>query len=364
MAAYRQELENLPQILERMGGLNAARLPQAAPHRSIDRAGIRIDYTYALRHHLDDAASVHSGIDTPSTPSFQVSVPETSSSGLSSEYHTAPMSQISNGECRQSSKKCTRILIRNVGVHQDMAFQVAREDTIGTIKSLVREKIGLKHASFELLYSSHVLNLPDKSIDEYGIPNDATLSCLSFKPNTQEIFCVMIKTTIPSSSGRVQKTLDIRAEPMTFGPKAPTDGIGITFPLSVEAHTLIDDVKEMSADLLGIKGPKDIRLVHAGKQLEDHHRLSDFGIGDDDELHLIPKLGSFVTTSNDKSPQSQEEDEARPPASEPEQIGNQVLLFWEAPFGTPWVPERRFYGPITTYTSRRQLFSSQRQYVI
>lgn len=281
MAAYRQELENLPQILERMEDLNAAHLPQATPHRAIDRAGIRIDYRYALRHYFDGATSTYSGMNTPSTPSFQASVLETSSSGLTSEYHTAPMSQISNGERSQPSRKCTEIFVRNVGAHKIMALQVAPDDTIEAIKSLVRERIGLEHASFDLLHSGRVLNSPDKSIGEYGIPHDATLTYLSFRPNNPPILrCVIIKTLW-----------------------------GKTFCLSVEGHTLISEVKEMSADFLGIERPTDFRLIHAGKQLGDHHRLSDYSIDDKAKLYLVMKLGGPPAVSDDKSLKSQEDDD-------------------------------------------------------
>ena len=316
MAAYLQELENLPEILERMEDLNAAHLPQATPHRAIDRAGIRIDYRFALRHYIDGAASTFSGINTPSTPSIQVSALETSSSLLTSEYHTAPMSQISNGECCQPSRKCTQILVRNVGVHQTMAFQVAPEDTIGTIKSLVRERIGLEHASFELLYSSRVLKSSDKSIDEYGIPHDATLTCLSFRSNIPPVTKTHIRVII--------KTI-----------------MGMTFALSVKADTLVGEVKQMSVDWLRVKRPMvrptDIRLIRAGVQLEGHRRLSDCSIGDGDNLYLVVLLGG-----------TPEKAEARPPDSEPRKVGNQVLSFWKTPFHTTWVPRRRVYGGIKT----------------
>ena len=243
-----------------MEDLNTAHLPQVNPHRANDRAGIRVDYRYALRHYFDDAASTYSGINTPSTPSIQVSVLETSSSGLTSEYHTAPMSQISNGECYQPSRKSTQILIRNVGVHQTMAFQVAPEDSIGKIKSLVRERIGLEHASFELLYSSRVLKSSGKSIGEYGIPHDATLTCLSFRANKVPVRKIRVIIRTPD---------------------------GIKFPLTVEAHTLIGEVKEMSADWLSIERPIDIGLINASKQLEDHRRLSDYGIDDAYMLYMI-----------------------------------------------------------------------------
>ena len=321
MATYLQELERLPEILEQIEDLKAAHLPQATPHRANDRAGIRTYYGFGLRHYLGGTPSNYSGINTPSTPSFRVSVLETSSSTLTSEYHTAPMSQISNGECCQPSRKCTQILVRNVGVHPTMLFQVDPEDTIGTIKSLVRERIGLEHASFELLYSSRVLKSSDQTIDEYGIPHDATLTCLSFRLNI--LSCVIIKTLT-----------------------------GITFSPSVKADTLVYEVKEMCAGWLSPVWPRtlrptDIRLIHAGKELDDHHRLSDYGTDNKDTLYLVSRLGGPPAAPDDKSLKSQE-DEARPPDPEPENIGNQALSFWKAPFGTPWLPRRRVYGHIKT----------------
>ena len=326
MATYLQQLENLPQILELMEDLNAAHLPQATPHRANDRAGIRTDYRYALRHFFDGASSTYSGINTPPTPSFQVSALETSSSGLTSKYCTAPMSQISNGEWYQPSRKCTQILIRNIGVHQTMAFQVAPEDSIGKIKSLVCERIGLEHASFELLYSSRVLKSSDKSIDEYGIPHDATLTCLSFRPNKVPVteISVIIKTLV-----------------------------GMKFSLSVKADTLVREVKEMSADWLSIERPTIIRLIHAGKQLGDHHCLSDYSIGDEAVLYIVWMHSGLPAASNNKNSKSREEEEeeeageTRPPVSEPRKIRHEVPSLRKAPLVPPW-PRRRMFGGFET----------------
>ena len=81
-----------------MEDVKADQLPEAASHGAIDRAGIRIDYRFALRHNVDSAASIYSEMNTPSTPSLQDSAWEASSSKLTSRFYTAPTSQTSNGD--------------------------------------------------------------------------------------------------------------------------------------------------------------------------------------------------------------------------------------------------------------------------
>ena len=287
MAAHLQELEKLPEILQQMEDLKAVQLPQAAPHGAIDRDGIKIDYTFALRHYTDSAASIYSDMKTPSAPSLQISALETTSSQLTSRFYTAPISQTSNSDNRQTSRKCTQILVRNVGLHKTMAFQVIPEHTIGTIKSMICERIGLENAKFELLYSSRVLYSSEQSINEYGIPHDATLTCISFRPDhsppapIEEIFCVNIKTL-----DEVEK-----------------------IHLSVRGVTLVREVKEM---WIGQKGgglvAGDCRLIYAGRQLEDDLRLSDYGIRDADILYMVSRLRTSTKADTEHSPRASREE--------------------------------------------------------
>ena len=232
-----------------MEDLKAAQLPQALPHGAVDRAGIKIDYGFALRRHTDDAASICSDVNTPSAPSVQVSTFESSNGQLTSRFYTAPESQGSNCIDRQTSRKCTQILVRNVGLYRTIALQVIPDHTIDTVKSLVRERIGLDIAEFELLYSSRVLDPSDRSIADYGIPHDATLTCISFRLNQppppitpQEIYI---------------KTL--------------TDK---TYQLSVNSHTKVCEVKEMHVNQqrgdLEVAG---IRFIYRGQILENDRRL-------------------------------------------------------------------------------------------
>lgn len=79
--------------------------------------------------------------------------------------------------------------------------------------------------------------------------------------------------------------------------------------------------------------PTALALVYAGKHLSDHHRLSDYSISNGAELYLVVALRRLPPVSDDKTPQSQEEDEARLPGPESEKIGNQVLSPAWVPFG-------------------------------
>ena len=65
-------------------------------------------------------------------------------------------------------------------------------------------------------------------------------------------------------------------------------GIGWTsqmFTLEVELSTQVDAVKVMVAEKLGISSDY-IRLIYAGKQLEDGRTLSDYNIQKEATLHI------------------------------------------------------------------------------
>lgn len=79
MAAHLPKLKRLPEILQQMEDLKAAQLPPAATHGAVDRAGIRTDLSFALRHYTGSAASMFSNMDTPSARGLQISALESSS---------------------------------------------------------------------------------------------------------------------------------------------------------------------------------------------------------------------------------------------------------------------------------------------
>lgn len=345
MATYLQELERLPEILEQLEDLKIAQLPQAAPHGAIDRAGIKIDYQFALRHYVDGAASIDSGINTPSSPSFQVSELETGSCQLTSKYYTAPISQASNGEDPLPSRKCTQILVRNVGLHRTMAFQVVPEHTIGQIKSLVCGRIGLENAEFELLHASRVLHSSEKSIDEYRIPHDATLTCVSFRPNHSP------------ASPRSDRTLPPSSERISCVWMRIFDSNGKDFCLSVGRDTLVRELRDLNADRLGCRA-SDIRLIFADMVLEeDDHPLSEYGVLDESTIFMIFRTRHIHTavTSRDtptgtestlpETPKLQRDENTPPRNSETKKISHHWPSSRKVAFRVPRAAIRIiFYG--------------------
>ena len=73
-AEYRRELEEkLPAISKGLEDLQAAQVPVVPCHSELDRAEIRYDASYTLRHYLDSAASILTSAPTVETPSMQIS---------------------------------------------------------------------------------------------------------------------------------------------------------------------------------------------------------------------------------------------------------------------------------------------------
>ena len=73
-AEYRRELEEkLPAISKGLEDLQAAQIPEGLPHSESDRAEVRYDATYTLRHYLDSAASILTATPPTETPSMEIS---------------------------------------------------------------------------------------------------------------------------------------------------------------------------------------------------------------------------------------------------------------------------------------------------
>ena len=276
LAAHLEELEKLPDILQQMEDIRAAQIPPATPHGAMERAGVRVDYTFALRHYMDGAESICSGMMTPTEPSPQISSFEPTDSITTSRFYTASVGD----EVGQGSRRCTQVLVRNVGLHRTITLQTKPEYTIGTIKVFVRQKIGMPNAQFDLLYSSSILRLPDRSLEEYNIPHDATLTCVSFRPERPSVVNRPLATSI-SPERLVVLITDVKRFSLSYSQR---DQLIDVFP-----HTTVSDLKYKYTDALGGNWTaEDVVLIWKGHILKDSTMVSAIGIEEEDPvLHAL-----------------------------------------------------------------------------
>ncbi|KAM0799009.1 hypothetical protein BDR22DRAFT_964252 [Usnea florida] len=261
--AHLKELEKFPDIMQqKLEDIRVAQIPQAPPHGAIERASIKVDYNFALRHYMDGAESGSSEMLTPSEPSPQVSSFDPTSCLTTSKFDTAPMSAVSGDEADQRSRRCTQVLVRHVGLQKTITLQTKPEDTIETIKLLIRQKIGMPKAQFDLLYSSHVLRLSDRSLEEYNIPHDATLTCVSLRPER------------PAA-----------ANP----PLAESIVPGRDHLVNVPSNATISDLKYRYTEAIGGNWTtKDVVLLWNGHNLDEDTVVSTIGVDEEDPvLHAL-----------------------------------------------------------------------------
>lgn len=276
LAAHLEELEKLPDILQQMEDIRAAQIPPATPHGAMERAGVRVDYTFALRHYMGGAESIRSEMMTPTEPSPQISSFEPTDSITTSRFFTAPIGD----EVDQGSRRCTQILVRNVGFHRTITLQTKPEYTIETIKSLVREKIGIPNAQFDLLYSSSILRLTDRSLEECNIPHDATLTCVSLRPERSSVVHRSL-ARLNSTERSVVLITDVKRFSLSYSQRDQL--------IDVSHDTTVSDLKDKYTDALGGNWTaEDVVLIWKGHILKDSTMVSAIGIEEEDPiLHAL-----------------------------------------------------------------------------
>lgn len=177
--------EKLPTILQQMEEVKENQLPKAQAHGDTDRAAVTIDYSFTLRHYLDDAASIVTSLATPISPSPQISAFGASNSGITSTFQTAPSHRGSQSGLTAIPKRCTQLFVKNLATLKNLVVHVEPENTIREVNDNIRQRVGLPNATFELTYSGRVL-AQGKSLDSYNIAHNSTLTCVSFRPNTAD----------------------------------------------------------------------------------------------------------------------------------------------------------------------------------
>ena len=305
----------LPEILQEMEDIKAGQMSQATAHGAIDRAGIRVDYNFALRRYMNDAVTISSGFRTSMDASVQVSSLGVADERTTTSFYTAPLSQTSEGAIPRGPKPCTQLFVRNVGSHKTMTLQVKPEHTIGTIKELVRQKIGLPDAQFELIHSSCVLYALERSLEDFDILHDTTLTCVSFRLSD------------PPSNIQIHIRTIYDTEKVTFELK--------TSDFAMELKTMF------ATQQAYYRIPDPVQPRYAGVELEDHKPLSTYGIGDRVVLFVMtPHTDADVGVQDINGPDEPIATMRRRTTSWRRRIPNKAAkdkeeAFWKAPFGVP-----------------------------
>ena len=312
-----QQLERLPEILQEMEDVTIAQMPHPTSHEAMDRLAIRVDTNFALRHFLDDAASMSSGRRPSFEPSLQVSsleVPDETNTETTT-FHTAPMSEMSVNTSYESSG-CIRLSVCNIGPYQPIVLQVEPSTTIATLKEIIRARAGLPHAHFELMQASHLLDAQEMSLEAHNIPQDATLACVDLQAVVGPAY-------------------------ITITAKSPR---GDTSRFQLATGETVQTLKQMFAeDQPQYCNQNPVHMLYAGSELQDHNTLHQYRVKDEAQLYAVVRS---VSSQRANAPASQASRRTKIMSSK---SGDDFLArplkrrtsSWKAPLGVPWV---RMYG--------------------
>ena len=201
---FQSELRSkLPRIIQQQENILALELLKPSRHTEEDRANVRTDMEYTVRHFVDSTASTKS-ISTPFTPSFRVSTFDAATSTQSSsfcsalEYQDLPIS-------KDWVYGHIQIFVRNAGTAKTLIFQLDSEITIEQLQQQIRDRIELPSAQFVLLHAGKLLHQTDISLRNCGVTHDATFKCVSFvpRPKPPKIDPRTIMVTVQNLQGKV-----------------------------------------------------------------------------------------------------------------------------------------------------------------
>ena len=211
------------------------------------------------------------------------------------ELYTAQVPKLHRGKRDHRTNKCTQLFVRHPNSSKSIAFQVGPEYTIASIKALVRRRTMMPNACFNLAHSKSLLRTLDKPLGKLKILHNATLTCLSVRPNSSA-------SPFPLSDYMVIIYIRfLSKEEWTI--KLEKNG------------TVLGVKKQISLRLDNDVSYEHIRLFFAGKVLEDRKSISEYQIGNKSTLWVffakavLDKVRQYSGNYGEPAPAASEESE-------------------------------------------------------
>ena len=152
--------------------------------RETSRDEVREGLKPPVLEFIQDSFYLSSGLRTL----LVCSRPQTSSAAGngndSNELYIAQATNVVKEKHRHRKRVCTQIFVRHPSSNRSITLQVRPEYTIASIKALVRRSIMMPNACFVLAHSKRLLPTLDSSLRRLEISHNATLTCVSFRPNS------------------------------------------------------------------------------------------------------------------------------------------------------------------------------------